>query len=360
MIARGRLVAALAAVLGILIIASCGSAGSRSTAGHEGVGEPDPPMSRPAKVWGAPHPSGDSIGGKYAWYKTLAASGKVIVGITYSGTEGELLVRLDPATGRPLWQVDLPTYGEGNALSIENGRIVLVAPGGKLTPEGAEGEGPAVAYGFSTTGAKIWERPLGIAISGVMQAAWAAPGLPTEGANLPALLTDMEAIPGETIVYDGAELRGFSDRTGEEWSYTPYPAPEAIFGPDPNGPEDLHLVGGGDQVLIDGHTGKEVKREVGEPTGRPLGLVGPLFGQDAAPSGTSVRVPGVGDLWPVIVNGGEHIVFGTTSNRLVAIDPSSGKKLWDLPLNFDEPEPGAAVNEGSLLITDTEGTLMLK
>jgi outer membrane protein assembly factor BamB len=356
-----RQVVAVAAVVVIFVVTGCGPSGSSSSssANSEAPGI-TPVLHQPTVAWIAPNPGETPQGGAYASYEALAASGNVMVGVTFSEPEGSVLIRLNPKNGEPIWKAKLPTYAEQNALSIKDGRILLVAPGERLTPEGIEGEGPAMAYAFSLNGAKIWEQSLGVSISGVEQSSWSPPTLPDGGETVPPLIADMNAIPGEIIVYEGAELRGLNDRTGAEWVYSPYPTPEGVSGPDPGGADDLHLINGLNQLLIDGHTGKEVKRERGAPGGSGIGLIGPVFEQAAAENELPVNVPGFGDLRPVTIDAGGNVVFGTTDHALIAIDSTNGKELWKLPMDLSYPVDAAAGGDSYMLMNETEGTQLLK
>jgi len=282
-----------------------------------------------------------------------------MVGVTFGEPEGTLLVRMSPSTGKAMWTAPLPSYPEANAITISEGRILLVAPGEKLTPEGDEGEGPAMVYAFNLKGAKLWQHSLGFSTSGTVQAAWTAPELPDGESSEPELLTDFTQIPGEIILYEGQELRGINASNGKEWSYTPEPAPERITGPDPGGPEDLHLVIGTNEVLIDGRTGVEKGRDRSSPTGQGIGLVGPLFQPKTVGDSTEPNLPGIGPVNPLLAYAG-NVVYGAVKNGLIAIDIQTSKELWTLP---DEDPFGietAAAGNGYVLVSDNEGTFLLE
>lgn len=356
-----RLWFCVAAILAACVIAGCGASGSSSSSA-EAASAPGatPLVSLPRQGWIAANPGETGQSGQHASYEDLAASGEVIVGITFAEPEGAQLIRLNPRNGRPIWKARLPSYAEENAISIVDGRILVVAPGEKLSPDGYEGEGPAMAFAFTVDGAKIWEDSLAVQINGTLQSSWAPPQLPGNGETVPYLITDMSAIPGEIITYEGSLLRGINDRTGQEWTYSPSLMPEAILGPDPGGPADLHLISGTNQVLVDGRNGKEVKREIGQGKGLPLGLVGPLFQQQVTEVESPVKVPGVGPLWPVKVDAGGSIVFGTDEHALVAMNSKSGRKLWEMPMEPSYGLEAAAAGDGFMLINTAEGTTLLR
>lgn len=345
------------AVVAAGAVTGCGSASVKSR-NAEAV-DTSPVLHRPVKVWTASNPGDVAQGGPHVAYQDLAASGNVMVGVASSDSEGSLLVRLNPANGRPLWIVQLPSYAERNALAIREGRILLVAPGGKLTPDGIEGEGPAVAYAFSLKGAKLWEDSLGASINGTAQSAWAPPTLPSSSENYPDFLTDFDQIPGEIILYEGTDLRGIDESDGKEWTYTAEPTPERIVGPDPGGPGDLHLVTGEDEVLINGHSGREEGRDRATPEGRDIGLVGPIFQRNAAEAESPVSVPGIGEVRPLLAFAGP-VVYAATDRGLIAIDSRTGKRLWTFPDSSPFWVGPAAAGNGFVLATGEEGTFLLR
>jgi outer membrane protein assembly factor BamB len=338
---------------GTLVLSGCGGSNSSS---HDGEGaESTPILHQPTKVWTAPNPGNVSQGGPDVGYEALAASGDAMIGITFASDEGSLLARLSPANGKPLWTAELPSYAEQNALAIRDGRILLVAPGERLTPDGIEGEGPALAYAYSLDGAKLWQHSLGLSIDGTHQSGWVAPSLP-ESDDTPDVVTDFDAIKGFIVLYDGTELRGINDTTGKEWTYAPNPAPERIVGSNPGGPEELHLVNGADEVLIDGVTGVEKGRDRSTPEGRDIGLVGPEFETKAAEYESSPTLDGIGSVTPLTAYAGD-VVYGATDHGLVAIDTRTGKELWQVPEDsYYNIEPAAAGN-GFVLATGDETVL---
>jgi outer membrane protein assembly factor BamB len=318
-----------------------------------------PILHHPVKVWQAKNPGTVSQGGPYVSYEAMAVAGNVIIGITFSSESGSLLIRLNPKNGRPLWTIPLTAYPEQVALAIRDERILLIAPGEQLKPSGIEGEGPGQAYAFSLEGAKLWSRSLGVRTNGSLQGAWMPPALPTTDEKYPDFLTDFDSIPGVILLYEGTRLRGLDAATGSEWSYTPAPAPERIFGPNPGGPEQLHLVRGADEVLIDGLTGVEQSRDRLAPTGQEIGLLGPIFHRQALERDTRPRIKGIGSVFPKPANAG-NVVYAAKRNGLVAINTETSKALWTFRDGKYYDIDTAVAGQGFVLASDSSSTFLLR
>jgi hypothetical protein len=313
--------------------------------------------SHPKRAWWASKPPGTPLGLRHGFYTTVAASGNVMVGITFASPEGSLLVRFDPTDGKLLWIARLPTYAEHNALAIREGRILVLAPGKKLRASGAEGEGPAEAFAFSLKGAELWRHSLHLADAAFGTGEWATPTLPRGDESRSFVLTDFDAIPDFTILYGGKRLRGIDDADGHEWRYRPDRRPSAITGPGPGESDDLHVVDGLGQLLIDGQTGEQVERNRSTPRGRGLGLVGPLFHPRAAEP--EPRIRGIGYVTPLPAFA-RHVVYGAVGRSLVAIDTRDSRKLWSLPENGPYGIETAVAGPGFVLASGDEGTFLVR
>lgn len=111
------------AVAGVVLGVVFGVVGMAAARQSGRASSPKAVRSHPKRAWWAAKPPGTPLGLRHGFYTTMAASGNVMVGITFASPEGSLLVRFDPTDGKLLWIAPLPTmpntthWRSGNASS---------------------------------------------------------------------------------------------------------------------------------------------------------------------------------------------------------------------------------------------------